>query len=57
VVAKTLGIALDTKDGRAKVMALLEMWTRSGCLYEEPEYDEKQRKSKKFIRVRDDAEE
>jgi hypothetical protein len=41
-----------TKEGKAKVKALQKFWTGSGALYEAEEEDEKTRKKKLFIRVR-----
>jgi hypothetical protein len=55
-IAKTLSLDLDSKEGKAKVKALQKLWTGSGALYEAEEEDEKTRKKKVFIKVRDEDE-
>jgi hypothetical protein len=54
-VAGALRIDLNTKDGVARVKAMLKMWEASGSIYEEEGTDEKWKK-RKFVRVRDDEE-
>jgi hypothetical protein len=55
-VAKALGLDLDSKADKAKIKALLALWIKAGSLYEHAEYDAEQRRTKKFIRVRDEDE-
>jgi hypothetical protein len=55
-IARTLGLDLDSKEGKAKVKALQKLWTKTGALCETEEEDAQTRKKKLFIRVRGENE-